>query len=127
MKAIHFICRRDVDGINLNGVSVVQKGPSPIYRSCCWDISEPDAEALIGGWVYLHPKKTSLSEFGGRVLKFEAGQEWLDKAHQNRVAFFLEASPRGKGQIWRGVDFSLAWTGGLVEAALPHELRNTET
>jgi hypothetical protein len=127
MKAIHFICRRDVDGINLNGVSVVQKGAKPIYRSCCWDITTADAEALVGGWIYLHPKKTSPSEFGGRVLKFEAGQEWLDKAHQNRIAFFLEARPEAKGQAWRGAGFSLAWTGGLVEVALPHELRSINT
>ncbi|HEV2189017.1 MAG TPA: hypothetical protein VGR70_17540 [Stellaceae bacterium] len=122
MKAIHFICRRDVDGINLNGVTVVKRGLKPIYRSCCWDIPAADAEMLVGDWVYLHPKKSAPSEFGGRVIRFEAGQEWQGKAHENRIAFFLEATPLGKGKPWRGAEHSLAWTGGLIEASLPHEL-----
>jgi hypothetical protein len=121
MKAIHFICKRDVDGINLNGVSVVERTPKPVYRTCCWDIPIKDAEALIGGWVYLHPKKAAPSEFGGRVIRFEAGQEWLGKAHENRIAFFIQASPQARGKAWRGADHSLAWTGGLIEAGLPHE------
>jgi hypothetical protein len=124
MKAIHFICRRNVDGINLNGVTVVKRAPKAIYRSCCWDIPLSDAEALIGGWVYLHPKKAASSEFGGRVLRFEAGQEWLGKAHENRVAFFLEPSSEARGCPWRGADHSLAWTGGLVNASFPHELQH---
>jgi hypothetical protein len=121
MKAIHFICKRDVDGINLNGVSLVERTPKPIYRTCCWDIPTRDAEALIGGWVYLHPKKAASSEFGGRVIKFEAGQEWLGRAHENRIAFFIEAFPNGRGRVWRGADHSLAWAGGLVDADLAHE------
>jgi hypothetical protein len=57
------------------------------------------------------------------VLRFEAGQEWLGKAHENRIAFFLEPSSAARGRSWRGADHSLAWTGGIVEASLPHELR----
>jgi hypothetical protein len=121
MKAIHFICRRDVDGIHLNGLSVVEGAPKLTYRSCCWAISVADAEALVGGWLYLHPKKTGRSEFGGRILSFEAGQEWPGTVNENRIAFFVEPHTEGRGQIWRGTDYGMAWTGGLVEVSLRHE------
>jgi hypothetical protein len=124
MKAIHFICRRNLDGINLNGVSVVEKTPQLIYRTCCWDVSVQDAEALVGGWVYLHPKKTAASEFGGRVLRFEAGQTWEGKSHENRIAFFVQSYTEARGRRWRGADHALAWTGGVVEADFSHEAQN---
>jgi hypothetical protein len=93
-----------------------------MYKSCCWDITIADAEALIGGWIYLNPKKTKPSDFGGRILSFEAGQKWKDKPHRNRIVFLLEGRREARGQLWRGSDYGMAHTGGLVEAALPHEL-----
>jgi hypothetical protein len=87
MHSVHFKCGRD-DGINLNGVSF-DKGKG-VWRSASWDISVADAEALIGGWIYLHPTKAARAEFGGRILSFERVK--IDKPHEHRIAFVFRGA-----------------------------------
>ena len=37
------------------------------YGSCCWAISDDDANSLLGGWIYLHESKGDKSAFGGVI------------------------------------------------------------
>ncbi len=117
MRAIHFICGRD-DGVSLNHLHFDKQSKS--FRSGQWNISEDDAKALVGGWVYLHPTKASKSEFGGRVVGFEPV---IDDtlAHSARIVLIVQKRHEGAGQMWRGKDHTMAHKGDLVEANLPHE------
>ena len=116
-SAIHLICGRD-DGVSLNNLS----HDKATKRDYCgnWDLAVTDADSLVDGWLYLHPSKGALSEFGGRVVGHRVIQD-DSLAHEERVVFILEADQQGRGQRWRGQDHQRAWTGGVVVATLPHE------
>ena len=113
MKAVHLICKRD-DAGNLNLVSRVHDG----YRSCCWAIPFVKASLLIDGWIYLHPQKKALSEFGGKISRVEPVQ-WEGK---DRVAFIFDAKREARGAPWRGLDNTMAWTSGVIDASYDHEI-----
>lgn len=116
MKALHLICRRVSGG--LNGVTRIE---GITYRSCCWVFGETEARSLVGGWLYLHPEgKAQKSEFGGVVQMIEPAKR-DNKAIEEGWAFVFEARHEGRGQAWRGRDYSLAWTSGIIDASLPHE------
>ena len=115
MLAIHLICRRDSHGLMRNLMPIApQKGH---YRSGYWDLSREDAEALVGGWLYLHGKRSEPSAFGGRVLS------WRTVKHEasERIEFYIAFAPPVRGQRWRGLTDAMAWSGGLVPADLDHE------
>ncbi|MCJ2068133.1 hypothetical protein MKK75_04790 [Methylobacterium sp. J-030] len=114
-KAIHLICHRQ-DGRYKN----LQLIGNQTYRSGYWKISEADAQALIGGWVYLHERKAEPSGFGGRVTKIEPTASDYDGTGR-RYGLVFEACREGRGQVWRGAGHPMAWTGGLTEATAPHE------
>lgn len=115
MNAIHFTCDRDVNG-GLSNLTYDKE--SGTYRSGFWNITVDQAESLVGGWVYLHQTKATTSQFGGKILSFE--QVTVDgPAPAERIVFVLTPSHDGRGQKWRGKQ--RAWTGGVVEASLPHE------
>ena len=118
MNAIHLICRRD-DGVNLNRVLLLDRATFS-YRSGTWDLDAGEAQALVGGWLYLHPSKNKPSEFGGHISGFEVVQ--VDGlARETRIDFIFKASPSARGTAWRGQSHGMAWTGGIVPAGLPHE------
>ena len=119
MKAIHIICHRDESG-QLQGLSRIP-GTQPYYQSECWDISDDEATQLVGGWVYFHPTKKKPSEFGGRILGTAVGVR-TGAATPRGIVLTLEARREGRGQKWRGQDHGRAWTGGLVEPTLDHEI-----
>lgn len=78
--------------------------------------------ALIGGWIYLHPDgKTDPSQFGGVILSFTPCERREGAAREQGLAFTFEARKEGRNQAWRGANHDMAWTSGLVDAALPHE------
>ena len=118
MRAAHFKCGRD-DGVSLNNLAYdrVRK----LFRSGRWDISAQEAQDLVGGWVYLHPRKTAASEFGGVVVGFEP-VEVAEAGHPHRIVLHVEKRSEGTGQRWRGQSHALAHKSGLVEAGLPHEV-----
>ncbi|HSU04226.1 MAG TPA: hypothetical protein VLI93_01515 [Acetobacteraceae bacterium] len=116
-NAIHLICRRDDSG-RLTGLALYER--PDVYRSIAWEISPEDAAALVGGWVYFHPKKAQVSEFGGRVLKVEEAGS-ATAYGRPEIALIVRSLVAGKGQKWRGTAHGMAWTGGLVETTLPHE------
>ncbi|WP_051328625.1 hypothetical protein [Geminicoccus roseus] len=117
MNAIHLKCERAPQGglINLSFDKA-----SGTYRSGFWNLSVEDAQRLVGGWIYLHQAKTVASQFGGMVLEFEQVQR-EELARKDRIVLVVAASLAGRGQAWRGKRHEMAWTGGLVEASLPHE------
>src|ERR1700690_3113848 len=97
-NAIHLICRHDDKGWPEN----VRADPdTKLFESGFWDISVDDAQALTGGWLYLHETKGSLSYFGGRIECF-AEVPRHDVVHTNRIALKFRPSPTGKEQRWRG-------------------------
>ena len=121
MKAVHLINRREKSGLTLKGLTRV-KGKKNTWRSCCWAFSEEEARSLIGGWIYLHPiKKKKLSEFGGVITGYEAAKREIG-AIEDGFAFTFEAKKEGRGQNWRGLNYIMAWTSGIIDASFEHEL-----
>ncbi len=115
-NCIHLVCRPDKTGTLTNLKSVRH----PIYRSETWELSRADAEALVGGWLYLHPTKASPSQFGGRVISVEESGHRTARG-KPEYAFLVEARLEGKGRKWRGLSHAMAWTGGVVAGSHPHE------
>ena len=117
-RAVHFKCERS-EGGGFKGLRYDKA--TATWRSGRWDLSEQDAQALVGGWLYLHPDKASRSEFGGIVLRYEV-EIVDDVAHQRRIVFHVRKADAGTGQRWRGKSHSMAHASGLVDAGLPHEI-----
>lgn len=114
-KAIHLICRHE-NGRYRN----LTRLQGQAHRSGWWKISEAHAQALIGGWIYLHEAKGKPSGYGGRVTGIEpAGPN--DEGEGERYGLIFEARREGREQAWRGASHGMAWTGGLIEATAPHE------
>lgn len=114
-SCIHFINRKV--GIGREGLTHEGGGR---YRSCCWVLSAGQAQSLVGGWIYLHEKKTEPSAFGGWVVAVEPGV-WEHAPDQERVAIMFQAAREAQGQPWRGTDYSMAYTSGLVPPSFDHE------
>lgn len=116
-KALHLVCHRE--GTTLRGLRRWEGDPKG-YRSCCWLVSDAQAAALIGGWIYFHEKKSAPSTFGGQIVGFEPGEcEGEDMADRKVILF--RAAAEGRGQSWRGRDYGMAWGSGVVDADLEHE------
>nr|WP_295743494.1 hypothetical protein [uncultured Acidocella sp.] len=80
-----------------------------------------DAEQIVGGWVYFHPAKAKLSEFGGVVVSVEPTTE-LSGPDKPEIAIILEFRPESREQKWRGAEHGMAWCSGLVSPSFEHEL-----
>lgn len=113
-SAIHLINRRD--GLNLHGMTPWPDRQNG-FRSCCWHISDEEAQQLVGGWVYFHEAKATPSRFGGVILGFEPGQADL----ADRKVILFRADGRARGIRWRGADHGMAMSSGVIVADLPHE------
>jgi hypothetical protein len=118
MKAIHLICRRDLDGVSLNNLKFDRE--TKLHRSGHWDIGEAEARALVGGWLYLHPTKSEKSEYGGTIEGFEV-KEMDSLAHSKRIVFLVRRRLEGDGHRWRGRSDVNAFSGGAVPANYAHE------
>src|ERR1700679_378157 len=116
-KSMHLKCVKLANGQAMN-VSHIE-GTSN-FISGYWDISDREAEALIGGWLYLHETKASLSYRGGKISGFNH-EIRTDVVHQNRIGLIFRPVVEAIGIVWRGQRHDMAWTGGLVETDLPHE------
>jgi hypothetical protein len=71
VRALHVRCQRGDDG-KLKGLSF--EAETGFYHSGWWDLSDDDAQALLGGWLYLHPPTSIKSELGGRIRDFSRAQ-----------------------------------------------------
>lgn len=116
-SCIHFINRKV--GIGREGLTHLGGGK---YRSCCWLLTRDQAQSLVGGWIYLHQTKTEPSALGGQIVAVESGI-WENAAKQDRVAIIFQAAREAQGQEWRGSDHSMAYTSGLIQPSLAHELQ----
>ncbi len=122
MHAIHLKCAREGYGYANMTKSDEAKHA---YRVGGWEMALEDAEALVGGWLYLHATKKRLSDFGGKVLRVEADALDGEDAGEG-VAFVFEADMAAKGQEWREAQKGVTWTGGVVDAELDHEISSAE-
>jgi len=106
----------------LKGLTLVARDQH-IYESCCWAFRPTDdIESLVGGWIYLHPvSKNSPSEFGGVIREVHLTQR-EGVAIEDGYILVIEAREEGRDQAWRGANHGMAWTGGVIEASLPHEV-----
>ena len=105
MKSAHFICR--------SAEGVAKASGTDEYTSQSWRLSAAEAEALVGGRLYLHETKAEPSYFGGRVLAwFPSKRE--SGAMEDGITFQLLADKEAKGVAWQGADHAMAWFSGLV-------------
>lgn len=129
MKAVHLICRRNKDG-KFKDLKLVNNDLGKLtYQSGYWAFNASHKlDELIGGWVYLHPaSKRKASEFGGIVTAVTLVAKGRDdnKTKQDGYLLTIESHLEGRHQAWRGADHGMAWTGGLIEAQLAHEVAST--
>lgn len=121
-KAIHLICGHD-DRDQPNNRTFDVKARA--FWSGNWDLSDDDAKAMIGGWIYLHVTKAQPSYYGGPVQDY-AWVKTPGVAHEDRVKFRFQPSFIARGLDWHGQDHERAWTGGLVDATQTHEQGHTD-
>lgn len=114
-KAIHLINRRE--GTGHFGMSRWEDETHG-YRSCCWLLTDEQAADLLGGWVNFHATKADVSRFGGRILGFEPGSGEM----ADRKVILFRAEREGREQTWRGADHDMAYTSGILDADLKHEV-----
>lgn len=114
MKSAHFINHKE--GIGRIGLETIDAKKNH-YASRAWQLSDEEADALKGGWIYLHNTKGEASSIGGKVLKVELAEPSSD----GRYVITFEAREGGKGQEWRGQDHGMAWWSGLVDPSATHE------
>lgn len=113
-KVLHLVNRQSADGPGLRNLELLSPAEN-LYRSGFWDIPLAEAEALVGGMLYLQRSKATPSAFGGRVTGVEE-VERAEVAHARRVAFTLVSQKEGRGVRWRGAMHAMATSGGLLDA-----------
>jgi hypothetical protein len=116
VHAIHLVCRKT--GGAFNGLA--WNDASGVFCSGSWDVPEAQAQALVCGWLYLHPEKRLPSEFGGIITGFETVHV-PGTARPDRIIFWVDRREGGVGQAWRGVCHKRAFCSGLVTAQYAHE------
>ncbi len=102
----HFIC---VDSLNIRPVT---KGGAE-FNCGDWDVSQSDAEALVGGLIHFHNKKSDPSYFGGRVERYKLVE--TDRAHKQRIVFTITSLKECKGVKWNGRSDVNAWCSGVLK------------
>lgn len=113
MNAAHFLRRCDPKSSNLLTLTLIDRAQS-LYESGNWDFSVKDAQALIGGMLFLHLTKADLSTFGGAVPGFH---EIMDPsyARPGRIIFKAREIPALQGKERRGKSHPRAACGGLID------------
>ncbi len=89
-------------------------------QTCCWKLSADDAASLVGGWVYLHDKKSEVARIGGVVTAVAPAKE-PGFTDQGRYAITFTSRAEAKRMRWRGAKYGMAWTGGVIPADAAHE------
>lgn len=117
-KAIHLINERE--GLGRKGLTLVDR-QTDTWRSCCWLLSEEDQNALLGGWLYLHDTKGKAASFAGQIIGFEAAKRET-AAREDGVAILFRADRSARDQKWRGANHGMAYSSGIIDADLPHEI-----
>ena len=115
MKAVHLVCKWTDRPNRPNGLDLIDK-VQKIYTSRAWAFTAPQAQSLVGGYIYLHRTKNSKSFIGGRILDF-AVEFREDVSRHVRMTFTFKAEDGFKGQKWRGSNNKNDWTGGIIEVA----------
>ena len=116
-KAIHLKCVHDDRRQPRN---LIYDPGAKAFWSGNWTLSDKEAEALVGGWIYFHVTKAEPSYYGGLIYE-HTRVKISGVARQDRIKFRFQPSSAARGLRWRGQDHTRAWTGGLVEAAQAHE------
>lgn len=117
VNSVHFKCVKLKNG---QAMYVSHVEGTTNFLSGYWDISEAEAQALIGGWLYLHETKSAPSYRGGKICGFKH-EVRTDVARQHRIGLLFRPRMEAVGAMWRGAAHDMAWSSGLVEANFPHE------
>ena len=112
MKAVHLICRNDE--LTNRPKGIFPSGGEHQYTSEAWDFTPEKAASLIGGQILFHRTKADKSFFGGKVTAFEEIDR-PDLAHPERIKFTFTSTEEARNQPWRGTDYSMAWTSGIID------------
>jgi hypothetical protein len=84
------------------------------FISGYWDINDAQAEALVGGWLYLHETKARPSYFGGKIIDFRHELR-PDVVRNDRIGLIFYPRAEAKKSVsWRGQQHGRAWTGRLA-------------
>jgi len=103
MASIHFICKED-DHLH----RVTADGG---YDSGNWFVTAADADALIGGMIFLHRTKADRSYFGGKI---KSARPITNESGSPCFVFRFTPSQEGKNAPWRGANHTRAWTSGVI-------------
>ncbi len=112
MKAVHLICRNDDETKRPKGIFKIAGDNQ--YTSEAWDFTPEQAASLIGGEIFFHKTKAAQSFFGGKVTAYEEIDR-PDLAHPERIEFTFTSTKEARNQPWRGSDYSMAWTSGIID------------
>lgn len=112
MKAVHLICRNDDETKRPKGIFKIAGDNQ--YTSEAWDFTPEQAASLIGGEIFFHRTKAAKSFFGGIISAFEEIDR-QDLAHPERIKFTFTSTKEARNQPWRGSDYSMAWTSGIID------------
>lgn len=126
MKVMHIICKDDPDTNMPVGVTQIEPKVNK-YMSCCWDFDLDEMKELIGGMIFFHNSKTSLSKFGGKVLnvhpiKTDKNYKGPYYTHEpdklvraDRMMFEFEITADSRNIKWRGKDHMMAYSSGIID------------
>ena len=119
---IHMINKRD--GYRLRNMFMASDANAPVelnanqFASGFWDIPAAEAEAAIGGTLYLHETKANRAAFAGKIVDVQMVE--YNAAHNVRAVFIIEPiAGAGRNVSWpkTGRNHNMAHYSGIVEAA----------
>ena len=123
MNGIHIINKLE-EGSNTKrrGMNIIT-GSQPIhFKSGIWDpISmgfknvDEVRYNLVGGMVFFHNTKTSVSFVGGLVLEIDEVLLEEEGKRDERFEITFQSMIEGKGQKWRGKNHTMGYNSGLIE------------
>ena len=118
MKTIvrHFLCKEDEATLSTSKNMWVEDKENHIYCSGYWKVHKNDADALVGGKIFLHRTKEDKSYFGGEILSYS----FKDDDPENRIIFKFKAEVEARGRRWEGKyePVSYCMDSGNVEVEL---------
>ena len=113
MKILHLINKKNDSSFGHAGLTHLKEEPHH-YTSCCWDIKEDKAKALVGGMVFLHHTKAEASFMGGVVVDVQPAT-FENEAQKDRFQIKFRSTLEGRNITWRGKSHTLSYKGDVID------------